>query len=107
MGPIRWNTNDSVRLGIVDTPDRAPLESPVSDGEIMSFALISTLLVFFPPLPQEEEKPLGPKVVQMRGAYYYTAPNRASAGPLALYGDKVTVTAIESGFAKITKQDGS
>ena len=56
---------------------------------------------------EEKEKPLGAKVVQMRNASYYTAPNRASAGAPALYGDKVTVVAIEGGFAKVTKPDGS
>lgn len=76
--------------------------------------LLSGLLAALAPALQDKpaENPLGPKVVQMRNADYYGSPGTAASRPTdplgkALYGDKVTVTAIEGrGYAKVTRPKG-
>lgn len=77
----------------------------------MGLLSLASILASLLPVPQDEakESPLGAKVVQMRNAYYLAGPD--AKGPdlgKALYGDQVTVTAIEGRFAKVTrKKDGS
>jgi len=71
----------------------------------MAFLSLATLLVSLLPVPQDEGKknPLGPKVVQTRNSSYLAGPDLK--GPdlgKALYGDQVTVTAVEGRFAKVT-----
>ena len=77
----------------------------------MGLLSLASILVSLLPVPQDDakESPLGAKVVQMRNAYYLAGPD--TRGPdlgKALYGDKVTVVAIEGRFAKVTRaKDGS
>jgi hypothetical protein len=56
---------------------------------------------------QAQESPLGPKVVQMRNAAYYKnppPPREAIGAPL--YGDRVTVLAVEGRYSKVRLSDG-
>ena len=77
----------------------------------MAFGSLAALALLLFPDPQDDPKknPLGAKVVQMRNSYYLAGPD--IKGPdlgKALYGDQVTVVAIEGRFAKVTRRkDGA
>lgn len=70
----------------------------------MGFLTLATLLASMLSAQEDPKKsPLGPKVVQTRNSSYLAGPDlKGPALDKALYGDQVTVVAIEGRFAKVT-----